>query len=205
MILYFDTETTGMADLRAALDAPHQPHIVQLAALLCENDGKEVQSINLIVKPVGYEIPEAATAIHGISQDLASRVGVSMKSAMSTFEWFCKAADLFVAHNIDFDNFVCSSEFVRCFNDDLSISNEALFCTMKATTDLCQLPGPYGFKWPKLIEAYRHIFQKDFEGAHDALADVRACRDIHQWLVKREADSVPFEQPPVLITTDEQI
>lgn len=197
MILYFDTETTGKADMRAPLDAPHQPHIVQLAALLCENDGKEVQSVNLIVKPVGYVIPDEAAAIHGITQDLASRVGVSMKSALSTFEWFCKAADLFVAHNIDFDNFVCSSEFLRTFDDDISINHDALFCTMRATTELCNLPGPYGPKWPKLIEAYRHIFKKDFDGQHDALADVRACRDIHQWLVRRDAMliSPPTEQP----------
>lgn len=189
MILYFDTETTGKADLRAPLDAPHQPHIVQLAAILCENDGKEVQSINLIIKPGNWVIPAEATAIHGISHELAMRVGVSAKAALSTLEWLCKATDLFVAHNIDFDNFVCSSEFLRCFNDDLSISHEALFCTMRAMTHICNVPGPYGPKWPKLIEAYRHCFQKDFDGAHDALADVRACKEIHQWLVKRESEN----------------
>lgn len=185
MILYFDTETTGKADLRARLDAPHQPHIVQLAALLCDVHGNEVQSVNLIIRPDKWTIPEESTAIHGISHDFAMQVGVSAKSAMSVFQWFCKAANLFVAHNIDFDNFVCASEFLRCFNDDLPLPNDSTYCTMRAMTDICNIPGPYGPKWPKLIEAYRHCFEKDFDGAHDALADVRACKAIHEWLLKR--------------------
>jgi DNA polymerase-3 subunit epsilon len=186
MILYFDTETTGKADLRAPLDAPHQPHIVQLAALLCDDDGKELQSLNVIIKPGNWIIPPEATEIHGISHDLAMQVGVSAKSAMSVFEWLCKAANLYVAHNIEFDDFVCASEFLRCFNADLSISFDDQFCTMKAMTGVCNIPGPYGPKWPKLIEAYRHCFQKDFDGQHDALADVRACKAIHEWIKKQE-------------------
>ena len=31
-------------------------------------------------------------------------------------------------------------------------------CTMKTTTDLLRLPGPYGFKWPKLDELHAFLF-----------------------------------------------
>lgn len=39
--------------------------------------------------------------------------------------------------------------------------------------------GRFHHKTPNLGEAYRHFFGRDFDGAHNALADVSACRDIY--------------------------
>ena len=47
---------------------------------------------------------------------------------------------------------------------------------MKESTDFCALPGNYGYKYPNLTELHRKLFQKAFADAHDALADVRACK-----------------------------
>lgn len=41
MILFFDTETTGLPDRYTPLNSDRQPHCVQLAALLMEDDGTE--------------------------------------------------------------------------------------------------------------------------------------------------------------------
>lgn len=38
MLVFFDVETTGIPDFKAPSDAPHQPHMVQLGALLVEPD-----------------------------------------------------------------------------------------------------------------------------------------------------------------------
>ena len=46
---------------------------------------------------------------------------------------------------------------------------------MLSATDYCQLPGRYGFKWPTLQELHSTLFNESFDGAHDALSDVRAC------------------------------
>lgn len=45
---------------------------------------------------------------------------------------------------------------------------------MQASTDLCRLPGPYGFKWPKLSELHYKLFGFDFKEAHDASVDINA-------------------------------
>jgi len=34
-------------------------------------------------------------------------------------------------------------------------------------------------KWPKLIELYNKLFDKDFENAHDAMADILATRECY--------------------------
>jgi DNA polymerase III epsilon subunit-like protein len=47
------------------------------------------------------------------------------------------------------------------------------------------------FKWPKLTEAYRHCYDRDFDGAHDALADVRATADVFRWLVSKGHYKLP--------------
>jgi len=48
-----------------------------------------------------------------------------------------------------------------------------------------RIPGKFkDFKWPKLIESYQFLFNESFDGAHDALADVRACARVHRHLIE---------------------
>lgn len=75
MITFFDTETTSKADFRSPPDAPHQPRLVQFAALLCDDAGEEVSSVSIIIKPNGFTIPEEASKIHGITTEIANARG----------------------------------------------------------------------------------------------------------------------------------
>lgn len=184
MILFFDTETTGKADFRAAPGAKHQPRLVQLGAILAAEDGKEMSAINLIIKPKDYEIAAEAAAIHGITTAIATGYGVDMEDALRIFAEFCRKPQQVVAHNITFDLLIARGEFIRAGIDD-PFEGSKTFCTMHAMTDHCQLPGNYGdYKWPKLQEAHKYAFGKEFDGAHDANADVRACAAIYFWLKK---------------------
>ena len=49
------------------------------------------------------------------------------------------------------------------------------FCTMKTSTELCAIPGRYGFKWPTLAELHQRLFGTIPAGAHAAGSDVEAC------------------------------
>jgi DNA polymerase-3 subunit epsilon len=62
------------------------------------------------------------------------------------------------------------------------------YCTMKNATPILNLPATEAMvkagrgKWkksPSLMETYKHFFGQEFEGAHGALADAKACARIY--------------------------
>lgn len=188
MILFKDYETTGLADFNKRASDPNQPHIVQMACMLTTDDGKVMESHNVIIRPDGWTIPKEASDIHGITQEIAIEFGIPESTAIRLMWSMIEKSRLMVAHNLMFDKFL-SRIAGRRFGlliDDKDEWWKALpgFCTMRETTELCNLPGKIAGrpKWPKLTEAYYHIFGKSFDGAHDALADVTACKEIYFWL-----------------------
>lgn len=190
MILFFDTETTGKADFKLPPDDPSQPRLVQLGTILADDEGKEISSVNLIVRPKGFDIPDDAASIHGITTTLANQVGVPIVRLLHVFHQLASAASAFVAHNIDFDEFILKGEFLRQkFSSTPFDEVKDSFCTMLGMKNHCCLPGQYDdYKWPKLEEAYQHAFKKKLEDAHDAMADVKACMALHFWLKKNSAE-----------------
>lgn len=179
MTIFFDTETTGKAEFRLPPEHPSQPHIVQLAAIMVDDNRVERASMSVIIAPDGFSIPKEAADIHGITTEIASRCGVPLVSGLYLFSKLCEVATDVVAHNMDFDYIMMRAECAR-LNKPCRMSELTHFCTMRAATDHCKLPGNYGkYKWPKLEEAYRHFMGSEFVGAHDALADVRGCAAVY--------------------------
>lgn len=190
MLLFFDTETTGMVDFNMPPVHECQPHLVQVAALLTEDDGTERAHINLIVRPT-VPIPSQASAVHGITDEIAEQCGVRPLSGFGAFFALATKVDVLVAHNADFDRtvMVAAGHRVGCKNFAEQIDGMPTFCTMKAATPVCQIESPYRvgeYKWPRLEECIRHFFDEDLEGAHDALVDVRACKRVYFALKSQE-------------------
>lgn len=192
MKLFFDTETTGKAEMRLPHDHPSQPHIVQFAALLTDDQGQEASVFSVIIKPDGWTIPDEAAAIHGITTQHAEQCGVPIACALSMFSMLALTADTLIAHNIDFDDFVTRGEYARLGKEPRH-AKLTKFCTMKASTQLCQIPNQYWkpgrdrYKWPKLEEAMRIILRKELQGAHDAFADMKGCAELYFHLAAQSA------------------
>lgn len=184
MILFFDTETTGLFQDRLPVDHPDQPCIVQLAAELCGDDGDTMASFNFIVDP-GIDIPTGASNIHGITTEKAVAFGVSAEAALNAFAHLYSRADTVVAHNIKFDRGVMETAIARHYGRVRPLTKQ-LFCTMEAATPIVNLPptermraaGITKPKPPRLEECIRHFFGEDLDGAHDAMIDVAACRRV---------------------------
>lgn len=185
MYLFFDTETTGLPRSWKApvTDVSNWPRMVQLAWLLFDANGQLVGSRNSIIQPDGFTIPEASSRIHGITTERALCDGVSLERVLQEFCSALNEASLLVAHNISFDQNIVGAELLRCRMKNL-IPAVQKFCTMQATTELCALPGKWGYKWPKLSELHYHLFQTNFDEAHNAAVDITITAKCF-WELKR--------------------
>ena len=192
MKLFIDTETTGFPKFQEPLDHPEQPHLVQLAAILTDERGKEVSSMSVVINNPGIEIPEGASKVHGISTDFASKNGVSPLSALTLLYEMLLVSSSIAAHNIEFDIFIIKIAIARHIQSlpnadtrDLDIMKK--YCTMRSSMDLPGLPLNHAGrkKFPKLSELYHYAFGEDFDNAHDAMADCRAMMRVYWWLKEK--------------------
>ena len=104
-LLFFDTETTGVPrNYKApASDLKNWPRLVQIAWLLADEDGAEIESAEDIVKPEGFTIPADAAKIHGITTEMALRDGANISVVLAGIVSSLSKVSQLVAHNIDFD------------------------------------------------------------------------------------------------------
>jgi DNA polymerase III epsilon subunit-like protein len=178
MYLFFDTETTGLPiNWKAPVsDVDNWPRVTQLAWQVYDEDGKLIRERCNLIKPDGWEIPKEAFFIdNNMSTERCEREGVRMLDILEDFVEQVGNADYLIAHNMAFDDKVIGAEMIRA---NLAFGSEPKkVCTMQESIDFCKIP-PFkwgNYKWPKLIELHEKLFNEGFDGAHDALADVKAC------------------------------
>lgn len=192
--LFFDTETSGLPDWKSPSESPEQPHIVQLAAELVGTETREViDSMDVIVKPDGWVIPDDMAAIHGITTDHAMEVGIPERDAIAMLLSLRTRATLRVAHNRTFDDRIIRIGLKRFFDkldadetekqpsDDWK-EGEA-YCTAQGSRKLCALPKS---KIPTLGEAHQILVGCELKGAHNAMNDTRGCRAVYFAIKDRE-------------------
>lgn len=176
MYLFIDTETTGLIDRKKDLMDPSQPRVAQLAVVLVTPQAEIIEEYQSIVKPDGWIIPEGAAKIHGITTERAAEEGRPIVEVVAKYREMRKKASMRVAHNISYDSMMMKREELL---QELPVMEEAeaKYCTMMAGTNIAKIPHPLrrGVKWPTLVELHTHFFGEAFEGAHDAMADVKAC------------------------------
>jgi DNA polymerase III subunit epsilon len=192
MIIIYDTETTGLPLWDKPSEHPAQPRIVQLAALLTDDDGNKQASMDLLIRPDGFTIPEEVTKIHGISTERATECGVPISEALSVFFTLWSCSSLRIGHGQSFDERLVRIEMKRPDAQKFSVSPDdwkagESYCTMQTSKPILKLPptdkmlaaGRGGFKTPKLSEAYEHFIGEEMVNAHDAMVDVTATLAVY--------------------------
>lgn len=184
--LFFDTETTGLPRSWSApmTDVENWPRLVQLAWILFDEDGKELQSGNNIIHPEGFVIPADSSRIHGITTERALAEGIPVRNALEVFRDKIGESSHIVAHNIDFDEKIIGAEFIRA-EISHDFQKKKKICTMKSTVNFCAIPSPRGYKWPQLSELHTKLFGETFKDAHDASVDISATAKCFWELKKR--------------------
>lgn len=179
MYLIFDTETNGLPkNYKASMfEVDNWPRVIQLGWILLSSDMKTVSENKYFIKPDGWTVPtEPFWVDKGYSTERCDKEGKPMSVVLKMLIDDINKSKYMVAHNISFDHNVLGAEMIRY--GARATTKTAKICTMDIGTDYCKIPGNYGkFKWPKLEELYRHLFDKDFIGAHDALSDCRATAE----------------------------
>lgn len=178
-VLFLDTETTGIPERSWKWDEDYAqyPHVVQLAWM----HGCTVESH--VIRPDGWEIPEEATNIHGITTDFALACGEPFAAVVDRFIQDCHDAGLLCGHNIHFDTGIIKANILRELGREYYDANDvesALYKgkridTMRPTMKWVDARTQNGrLKFPTLSELYAHCFDGETFPAHDALADVKA-------------------------------
>ena len=180
-LLIFDTETTGLPKNRNDASEPNNwPHIVSISWVIFDTiTNNIVKQKSYIIKPTYWEIPAESIAIHGITQKHAEDNGVNLGFAIT--EFMNEDFESLVAHNIEFDKNVLLNAILWDLNQPYPIFPIQI-CTMKLSKDICQLPGKYGYKYPKLKELYHYAFGRmpDETRLHGSLYDVLILTEIIQ-------------------------
>ena len=202
--MVLDTETTGLPRRVVSGDQNNYDscRMVQLAWAIYRDDGQRVSERSFIVKPDGFEIPDSATRIHGISTERALSEGTPIRDVLQHLfdEIALQHVDTIVAHNMSFDHSVISSEIYRYAltgggtggtgggtgGRDVGLVDPRCIerwskIPRKCTMLMGQLPGQ---RWPKLIDLYRRLYGKEpDETLHRADADVNVCADVYFRLI----------------------
>lgn len=186
MYLFFDTETNGKAlSFNAPVtDTDNWPRVTQLGWQLYDKDGNLMNEKSLLIKPDGWTIPKTQFFIdNNMSTERCEEFGIPLSEAVAFLIEDMEKSEFLIAHNMAFDINVIGAEFIRL--GVKSSKKLTKFCTMKESTNICKLPGSRGYKWPTLTELHQFLFKEGFEGAHDALDDVKACAKSFFELKKR--------------------
>lgn len=189
LILFFDTETTGLPLWKEPSDHPDQPHVVDLACELWDGD-QMVDTLDVIVNP-GVPIPDDMAALHGITTERAIAEGIAKAEAVQRFHDLARRAEMLAGHNISFDVRMMRIETARVTGEKWD-NPLPTYCTMRKATNLCRIEKesarhPQDWKWPRLGEAIQHFFGEPFEDAHRAAPDCAASRRIYFELMRLAA------------------
>ena len=176
-ILVFDTETTGLLPKNISkVDIKNLPYVVQISWVIFDLELKQIIKTQDYIVKVDSHI--ANSNIHGINDLISQEKGVDIGGVMKEFFCDLNEIDLLVAHNYGFDAKMIEIELLR-LKRNLEIKwlyKTDYYCTMMRTIDFCKLEGKFyrSYKYPKLQELHVKLFDFEFIGAHNALADVNS-------------------------------
>jgi len=194
----FDFETSGLPKgrkpvTRETLSQYDTCRAVSLSAARFSSKGRLIDTFDAMVLPTDFSISPGSVAIHGITEDMAKSKGLPFLQVFTDFMTFIgPRTKTMVAHNAKFDVSVLHSEMIR-HGIDLSLVEDLNFrCTLELYRERFLKPIRLGV-------LYEEIFGKQFENAHNSLADCIACGRVYPYVIGHERTLKPIGVPKVII------
>ena len=166
MIIYFDTETTGLRPGK----------ICQLSYVMQGEEGVTAKNMFFHVG----DVEPSAAAVHGFTADVLYELSEGKIFADRAEEIAAdfNAAEVVVAHNFSFDEMFMRAEFER-IGERFSYKNS--LCSMKKFTPVCRLPRANGaaFKYPKLAELCEFLDIYPYDVTRESMRLFKAAPSAH--------------------------
>jgi len=164
-LIFLDIEATGLNVVR--------DRIIQIAMIKYPAAGGEPEELSLMVNP-GIPISQEAMEVHGIEpKDVANKP--TFRQVAEQIRDFIGNADLAGYNSNRFDIPMLMEEFDRV-GMELNVDN-------RRTIDVQRIF--YKMEPRTLKAALRFYCDKELEGAHDAMADVKATIDVFKGQLRR--------------------
>jgi len=193
--LIFDTETTGLPPPSTNPKTKYAPYrdwcnqcrVIQLAWTIIDKNGKNINTYNTFIKPLGYTVSKEAEAIHGFSNPFLLEKGILIEDAL---KYLFRVIDYYhveciVAHNLAFDYHVIMQELYKLkWKEEIKKWKKIKgYCTLK------QARNYYANKNKKPINYKLATVYKECVGEidnsitlHHADADIQLCKEIYMKL-----------------------
>lgn len=193
-VFVFDTETTWFISKKET-DLNKQPRIVQFAWILWDINNwifVEEKRVNILINPQ-VPIPYGASQVHHI-YDIDVKNAPVIEKVLEEIMLYINKPDIIVWHNIEYDQDMVKLELKR-LEQEYKYKPKQVVCTMKTTVNYCALQwNGNRFKYPKLWELHKKLFDEYFIWAHDAMVDVEATlrsfvKLVNEWVIKLEENN----------------
>lgn len=168
-IVFFDLETTGVEITK--------DRIVEIACVKMNTDFTGVEAVKKYRFNPGINIPEEATAVHGITNEMVADEPKFASRAVGLKEYLSDC--ILAGYNIiTFDVPLLAEEFARCGIDwpqkDQKMIDAYFIFREKEKRDL--------------TSAYKFYCGKELEGAHAADNDVNATAEVFRSMLSKYED-----------------
>jgi DNA polymerase III subunit epsilon len=170
-LVAIDTETCALG--------PGRDRVVQFFAQTLDGDLNALDTWTQLVNP-GRPIPAAATAIHGITNDMV-RTAPPFRDVAARLRGLFDRDIVFMAYNAGFDFGVLNGEFVRAGVEPLPLEQPILDPLQIERRVTSRSLGP----------TFKRYTGRDLENAHTADADVHAMVEVLRRQRHVHADQLP--------------
>lgn len=181
-LMFIDLETNGLPSKKSYSsfykpDDYHQydtARIIEIAYIITDINGNIIKEYTKLIIPYDFDILN--TNIHGITMLDAVSNGVEINDVFEELLNDLIDVNTIIAHNISFDENVLLAECYRYDKIDIiqEIFKKNKLCTMAMGKKYMKQS-----KNPKLVELYKHLFDKDVVGNHRALVDTKLCMECY--------------------------
>lgn len=186
MLLFIDLETIGLPSNYESpyTDLKNWPPIIEIAWILTDNKGQEIENNTYLLDSEGKKIPGNIAKLYNLSENNQIIESSNKIEIFKKLAEIINQSDALISHNVSFIKKVIQAEFKRK-KIDSNIHKINTICTMNLSTFYCKLPGKYGYKYPKLRELYKCVFSVNLLNHRYSKVKVEACKNSFFELINR--------------------